>query len=163
MKALDLTPDELCYPEHDFTPAYTPERMLSLGVFDGAYFSRATAADLRGLSPVVKVVARTQIGVRPDPTVNVFGVHSGLTLSKWRQKGWIRGGDELGWFHWYCRFSHGRRVEGLDEWQIGRWRRYATRKWPEIKRRDNKEGQLCKIERQGLLHWSHSPFVVDAI
>ena len=159
--ALDFTNQAKAFPAYDFTPAYSPERMLELGVFDGAYFSKATPADLIGLSSAVKRVAREQIGKRPDPSLNAFGVHSGLPLRKWIDKGWIRGDDTLGWFHWYCRFYHGRRDPRVDEWQISRWRRYAERWRPEIKRRDNERKMLVSVERQGLLHWSHNPFSCD--
>lgn len=118
-----------------FTPNLSPEQMLRLGVFGGAYYrplrSRklgivvrddwredVPAPWLEGLS-AERFVASEEY----DPEVNKFGVACGQSIEEWEAAGWIdHEFDVRGWFQWYIRFYLGRRCRD-DERQVGRWER----------------------------------------
>ena len=54
-----------------------------------------------------------------DVTVNKDGFKCGTLLRLWDNKGQINKIDPYGWFHWYFRYSLGRKCED-DERQINR-------------------------------------------
>jgi len=134
-----------------FSPFYTPEKLLDLGVFDVSYFQMATEKDFEGLRPTILDRARQQAG-RPQPTANAFGVHAGQDYEAWMKNGWIFEEDSLGWFHWYCRFISGRRHH-RDEHQMGRWAAYARWHSRALSMKKQK-GAVSAIINQELLHWS---------
>ena len=80
---------ELVEPEgknfsNDFLPELSPIEMLKMGVFEGKYMTDCISEfpshwfDDAKLSPLA-----------PDESLNFFDVKSRLSLSKWRDKGWI--------------------------------------------------------------------------
>lgn len=121
-----------------FTPFYTPQEMLALGVFDGKYFE-----DSPDDIP-------SDWYVHP---LNKYAPNVGQSRAEWQAAGWINPLDPLGWFQWYVRYHFGRRVPGYDEWQIGRWASFGARHTAQI----IKNGGPRLRQRQGLLHWSHNP------
>ena len=87
--------------------------MLELGVFGGWYFK----GDISEYPKEWFVSARiSHTGF--DSTLNYFKVASGQAMSVWKDKGWITPEDPLGWFQWYCRYSLGRRISEVDEFQM---------------------------------------------
>jgi hypothetical protein len=156
-----------------FAPALTPAEMLRAGVFEGRYlndcvlelprewFAGALATD--ALSPG-----------RADPARNAFGIKSRLSLGEWRARGWVPAApgdpDVRGWFQWYCRYWLGRRVPGLDEVQIARWRSFARhrgqilasyRRLPPAARPETRAEKRAHRprQRQALLQWAYDPYV----
>ncbi len=135
-----------------FAPAFSPARMLVLGVFEGKYCNDCR----RELPDAWFTGART--AARADPTLNCFRVKSRQPLAVWREKGWIMGDDPRGWFQWYCRYWLGRRDPPIDHAQIKRWR--AFRRHAAQVRAHCPPGDLaCRPrQRQALLQWAHDPF-----
>lgn len=138
----------MTYP--GFAPHLTPTQMLQAGVFGGGYFHRATEADLLGLGiSAVLVVDNT---CKPDWKRNRYGVKAGQTHAQWAAKGWLFPEDPLGWFHWYCRWSAGRRHE-RDEHQQRRWCSYLRRWGGVATGRVHGIGKPGPVVSQGLLQW----------
>ena len=133
-----------------FEPELTPKEMLALGVCGGKYMTDTQDEfpkdwlDWAKLSPE-----------RRDPSLNFFRVDASQKLSVWRDKGWIFADDPRGWFQWYCRYYLGRRIEGEDRRQIGRWR--AMRRHIGQIRQNCERGDIfCRPkQRQALLHWAY--------
>ena len=134
-----------------FKPDLTPAQMLALGVFGGVYLR-----DCRDeFPPAWFERAKFADGPRSDPSLNYFRVAASLPLSRWRQKGWLSPEDPRGWFQWYCRYYQGRRLEGEDRRQIGRW--YAMRRHVgAITKNCECADEKCRRkQRQALLHWAY--------
>ena len=136
-----------------FAPFFTPKEMLAHGVFEGKYMNDCTD----------EFPADWYVGAKlsdvPDESVNCFGVKSRQPLSVWREKGWIIGPDPRGWFQWYCRYYMGRRIAEVDALQIKRWRAF-TRHASQVRINCAPLDFHCRPrQRQGLLQWSHDPFI----
>ncbi|QUI25426.1 hypothetical protein HZI73_25400 [Vallitalea pronyensis] len=133
-----------------FTPDLSPKKMLELGVFGGKYLTDCTEEfpsewfDHAKLSPSHKNVQ-----------LNYFQVDASLPLSHWQRKGWIHPADPRGWFQWYCRYYHGRRLPEEDQRQIKRWKA-MKRHIGAIKKNCMPYDLTCrKKQRQALLHWAY--------
>jgi len=163
-----------------FTPVFTPEEMLFLGVFEGKYLNDG----IREFPAEWYLHALAADKLRPggaDITVNYFGVGSRQPLAIWRENGWaprrmsraeaagLKGRerladplfnpDERGWFQWYCRYWCGRRMPELDAIQIARWRSFA-RHAGAVRHGCTKGDLNCRRrERQALLQWAYDPFL----
>jgi len=136
-----------------FKPALTPAEMLKLGIFEGKYCN-----DCRDEFPAIWF-AKARISDQPDAALNCFGVKSRQPLAVWRQKGWIIEPDPRGWFQWYCRYYLGRRLPGIDDKQIARWRSFA-RHAGQIRANCEPHDLACRPrQRQALLQWAHDPFI----
>ena len=137
----------------DFTPHFTPRQMLELGVFEGKYCN-----DCRGEFPP-DWFTHAKTSPTPDVSCNYFKVKSRQPLSVWRQKGWIIEPDPRGWFQWYCRYYLGRRIPGVDDKQIARWKSFA-RHAGQIKANCLPKDLTCRPrQRQALLQWSYDCFI----
>lgn len=131
-----------------FFPSYTPKEMLDMGVFGGTYLNSVREAFPKEWFSGDRVLPP---GKSPDPSLNFYGVSSGLTLSEWKRKGWILS-DRLGWFQWYCNYYMGRRL-GEDEAQIKRWRQFCARHSAQI----HKSPEQPRLrQKQALLHWAYN-------
>lgn len=135
---------------HDFTPSYTPEEMLKMGVFEGKYIN-----NIKGIpgewKKIPKVLKKDD---EPDPSINYYGVKSRQPLSVWKEKGWIKT-DENGWFAWYINYWLGRRLGKEDEWQISRWKSFVARHNAQVQSKCKKGDKDCHTkQRQGLLQWA---------
>lgn len=133
----------------NFNPDLTPKEMLALGVFGGKYmtdcqdeFPKDWFANAK-LSPEGK-----------NPKLNFFKVDASLSLTAWRQKGWLHPADPRGWFQWYCRYYMGRRMPKEDKRQIGRWN--AIQRHVKAIQRNCLPGDWsCRPrQRQAVLHWA---------
>ena len=94
-----------------------------------------------------------------DVELNRFKINSGLPREEWIKKGWIFKEDPLGWFQWYCRYSNGRRIKGMDEVQIQRWLNF-TRHVKAIAKNCEKNDLTCRRrQRQAILQWAYDPFI----
>lgn len=138
-----------------FKPELTPQEMLTLGVFGGAYFD-----GVDGLIPNdlprswFKGVKLSSDGKKKDE-LNYFGINASQPLSVWQEKGWIYKDDPHGWFQWYCRYYLGRRIPAEDERQIKRWKA-MVRHIAQIKKHCRKGDKACHPkQRQALLHWAY--------
>ena len=98
-----------------FKPELTPQKMMELGVFGGAYFG------LNIKEYPKSWFKKAKLSKNFDVELNRFKIKSGLPREEWIKKGWIFNEDPLGWFQWYCRYTNGRRIKGVDEVQIQRW------------------------------------------
>lgn len=129
----------------NFTPAFTPYEMLELGVFDGTYF-KDDDSDIRneGVLPFVR-------------KQNVFAPDVSQSRQVWVDNAWITPEDPLGWFQWYTRYYHGRRIDTLDDFQIKRWKSFVARHSAQVLKNGN--GDLSKRlrQRQCILHWAADP------
>ncbi len=156
----------------DFDPYLTPGEMLAYGVFEGKYLCDCTEefpaewyTVARGLGKLLDVA---------DPSINLFGIKSRLSLQEWRKRGWIPivegDRDVRGWFQWYCRYWIGRRDPNVDHVQIARWKsfvrhagqiRASIRKMKKEKRPKTRAGLMKHRprQRQALLQWAYNPFV----
>lgn len=141
-----------------FEPAYSPWRMMQLGVFGGNYFAAATRKDFGQLNVRTEHYARLNANKTFDPRLNCFGVKAGLTYQEWYDRGWIHPADPLGWFHWYCRYYNGRRHPSEDNRQIGRWLAYRQR-WGDRLQSQFDAGRPSAVVMQGLLQWSVDPYL----
>ena len=139
--------------DKNFKPEFTPMEMLRLGVFEGQYMN-----DCQDEFPI-DWFENARISFNgPDIKCNCFGVKSRLSLSVWRQKGWIVGPDPRGWFQWYCRYYMGRRIENIDDIQIKRWIAFKRHK-KQVEYNCKMLEMDCRIkQRQALLQWAYNPF-----
>jgi hypothetical protein len=133
----------------EFKPELSPQKMLELGIFGGAYFEGNTE------EYPIEWFTDAQMSDKPNPKLNFFGVEASQPLQVWQQKGWIYPEDPRGWFQWYCRYYLGRRVAGEDERQIKRWKAFA-RHIGQIKANCMAGDINCRPrQRQALLHWAY--------
>lgn len=134
-----------------FDPDLTPQQMLELGVFGGAYF---VPSDREEFPPEWFTKARLS-DHGPDPECNYFGVMASQSHKVWQQKGWINEVDPLGWFQWYCRYYQGRRMPEEDGRQIKRWKA-MTRHVSQVQKSCHPGDATCHTkQRQALLHWAY--------
>jgi hypothetical protein len=140
----------------DFKPDLTPQEMLALGVFGGAYF-----IGVKGLVPGdvpkswFKKVKLSEDGGK-HKELNWFGVSASQPLSVWQKKGWINERhDPHGWFQWYCRYYLGRRLLEEDERQIKRWKAMARHAVQVVKNCRKIDASCRPKQRQALLHWAY--------
>lgn len=134
----------------DFRPDLTPEQMLKLGVFGGAYFlSIPKEFPTSWFADVQFSISR-----KPEKELNYFGINASQSRKIWQEKGWIHPDDPLGWFLWYCRYYLGRRHED-DERQIKRWKAYR-RHLAQVGLNCYPGDRYCRAkQRQSLLHWAY--------
>lgn len=133
----------------EFTPSFTPEEMLEMGVFEGKYINI-----IKGIPASWKKIKRV-VGPKdpPDVSLNYYGVKSRQPLSAWKANGWIMT-DEGGWFHWYCLYYLGRRLGAEDDKQIKRWKSFVARHMGQLKSSCSLSDKKCNVkQRQGLLQW----------
>lgn len=137
----------------DFQPALTPKEMLHMGVFEGKYCN-----DCQGELPS-DWFDGARISDTPNQDLNYFGVKSRQSLAVWKEKGWIVGPDPRGWFQWYCRYYMGRRLEGIDNHQIKRWKAFS-RHAGQVRKNCQPADIFCRPrQRQALLQWAYDPFI----
>jgi hypothetical protein len=133
-----------------FAAELTPAEMLKLGVFCGKYMT-----DCRDEFPPSWFRHAKLASGAKDCSLNYFGVDASQPLSEWRRRGWINPDDPRGWFQWYCRYFLGRRLQGEDDRQIGRWnafRRHVT----QVRKNCEPNDLTCRRrQRQALLHWAY--------
>ena len=138
----------------DFKPDLTPKEMLALGVFEGHYLN-----DCRGEFPPDWFQNAPLSVQHPDIQMNCFKVKSRMSLTQWRQHGWIIGPDPRGWFQWYCRYYMGRRLPPIDKQQIKRWRSFR-RHLIQVEKNCTPFDHHCRPrQRQALLQWAYNPFI----
>jgi len=137
----------------NFKPALTPKEMLKMGVFEGHYLNSCWD------EYPTDWLQDAKLSEKPDASKNYFNVKSRQPLSIWRQKGWILDPDPRGWFEWYCRYYLGRRIQGIDAYQIKRWRAFK-RHAAQVKNNCNAGDIWCRPrQRQALLQWAYDPFI----
>lgn len=136
-----------------FTPAFTPNEMLRLGVFEGKYMT-----DCAHEYPPEMFEGAKFSPDKPNPKTNAFMAKSRDGLKAWKHYGWIDPQDPRGWFEWYCRFWMGRRTPD-DARQIARWTRFAGRHSRVIMASQQRgDPDFRPRTRQSLLQWAHDPF-----
>lgn len=139
-----------------FHPAYTPARMLAMGVFEGKYIN-----DCEGEFPREwydkSVKKRVGVGGVANPSLNKFKIKSRLSLQEWRRRGWTpvhpKDSDVRAWFQWYCRYWLGRRIPEVDAHQIKRWKAFG-RHYAQVAKHAKGDLTKRKKQRQALLQWS---------
>lgn len=130
----------------EFAPLLNPYEAMELGIFDGSYYGEGTEVTIRDFAT--------------PPTItktNLFAPNASQPLSVWQEQGWIKEPDPMGWFQWFVRYHHGRRMDGYDDWQKKRWRSFVARHSAQVRKNGN--GDLTKRlkQRQALLHWCADP------
>jgi hypothetical protein len=149
----EITAPEGAEYAEDFHPHFTPQEMLKLGVFEGKYCN-----DCQNELPS-EWFEQARISETANPSMNYFKIKSRQPLYVWREKEWIIPPDPRGWFQWYCRYYLGRRIEGVDAFQIKRWKAFA-RHAGQIKANCAVGDLECRPrQRQALLQWSYDPFI----
>lgn len=137
----------------DFRPYFTPAEMLELGVFEGKYLNDCTDEFPEEWYKNARI---SKNGA--DIKCNHFQIKSRMSLPEWRERGWLVGPDNRGWFQWYCRYYLGRRIPDVDAHQIARWRSFRRHYGQVVK---NCPTLDCRPrQRQALLQWSYNAFVV---
>ncbi len=128
--------------------------MLEHGVFGGSYFENKEMKEFPK-----SWFKKAKLSKNFNVELNRFKVRAGLTRQDWMKKGWIFKEDPLGWFQWYCRYSNGRRIKGVDEVQIQRWLNF-TRHVKAIAKNCEKNDLSCRRrQRQAILQWAYDPFI----
>lgn len=134
----------------DFRPDLTPKEMLELGVFSGVYMRDCTKEFPKSWFKKAKFAKD-----KKDKSLNCFKVEASMSLSVWKEKGWIYKDDPRGWFQWYCRYYMGRRLEKEDQRQIKRWKA-MVRHIAQVKNKCMVGDYLCNTrQRQALLHFAY--------
>jgi len=137
-----------------FKPELSPKQMLEYGVFGGSYLGKTIKEFPKSWFIKAKLSKKFNVDL------NCFKIRSGLTLSEWKEKGWIMKEDPRGWFQWYCRYCMGRRIEKIDKIQIYRWKAFGPRHIGGIKKNCRKKQLNCRRrQRQALLQWAYNPFI----
>lgn len=135
----------------NFKPDFTPQQMLSLGVFGGIYMRDCTKEFPKDWFARAKFAK----GNARDKNINYFKVNASQSLAEWKKKGWIYKDDPRGWFQWYCRYYMGRRIPDEDSRQIKRWNA-IRRHIGQIRNNCRVGDTLCRPRaRQALLHWAY--------
>ena len=138
-----------------FEPQLTPKEMLKLGVFGGYYFEGKHDEYPKDWFKKAKL---SNSGY--DISLNCFKIDSGQSREEWIKNGWITKEDPLGWFQWYCRYTLGRRIPKLDNFQINRWAAFGPRHIGGITANCEPGNLECRPrQRQALLHWAYDPFI----
>lgn len=139
----------------EFSPAFTPKQLLSMGVFGGCYMTDCTAEFPKDWFEAAKLSPG-----KKDVSLNFYRVNASQPLSVWQEKGWLHPDDPRGWFQWYCRYYMGRRMADEDLRQIKRWK--AIRRHVGAIRKYCRPGQgTCRPkQRQALLHWAYDPTIL---
>ena len=128
--------------------------MLEYGVFGGSYLGNTIHEYPKSW------FIKAKISKDFDVNLNYFQIKAGLSLKKWKQKGWIMEEDPRGWFQWYCRYSAGRRIPEIDKIQIARFKAFGPRHIGAIKKNCPKNRLSCRRkQRQALLQWAYNPFI----
>jgi len=134
--------------DSQFKPGLSPQQMLELGIFGGAYFEGE-----QDEFPEQWFVDAKQ-GLEYNKLSNYFGVKASQPREEWLHKGWINEQDPRGWFQWYCRYYLGRRTED-DARQIKRWKN-MKRHVSQLQSNCQSGDELCRpVQRQALLHWAY--------
>ena len=137
-----------------FKPQLTPKEMLEYGVFGGSYFANKEMNEFPK-----SWFKRAKLSKSFNAELNRFKIKAGLSRKDWMKKGWIFKEDPLGWFQWYCRYTNGRRIKGVDEVQIQRWLNF-TRHVKAISKNCEKNDLSCRRrQRQAILQWAYDPFI----
>ena len=138
----------------EFLPQLTPREMLQMGVFGGWYFEGC-----HDEYPIEWFEDAKLSSEGFDTSLNHFGVAAGQSREHWARKGWITTEDPLGWFQWYCRYCLGRRIKGVDQFQIGRWKQFGPRHIGGIRKNCEPHDISCRRgQRQALLQWAYDPY-----
>ena len=137
-----------------FKPQLTPKEMLELGVFGGSYFKDKEMEEFPK-----SWFKKAKLSKIFDVEKNRFKIKSGLPREEWIKKGWIFEEDPLGWFQWYCRYTNGRRVKGMDEVQIQRWLNFTRHVKAIIKNCEKNDLTCRRRQRQAILQWAYDPFI----
>ena len=137
-----------------FKPQLTPKELLELGVFGGSYFKDKEMEEFPK-----SWFKKAKLSKIFDVEINRFKIKSGLPREEWIKKGWIFEEDPLGWFQWYCRYTNGRRVKGMDEVQIQRWLNFTRHVKAIIKNCEKNDLTCRRRQRQAILQWAYDPFI----
>lgn len=134
-----------------FQPDLTPQEMLELGIFGGAYFKTIPSEFPNEWFNGVRLSNNR----KSDKNLNYFKVNASQSLEIWQKNGWIYFEDPLGWFLWYCRYYCGRRIPEEDLRQINRWKN-MNRHVTQLKNNCIQGDITCRPrQRQALLHWAY--------
>ena len=137
-----------------FKPQLTPKEMLELGVFGGSYFKDKEIREFPK-----SWFKKAKLSKSFDVELNRFKIKSGLSREEWIKKGWIFKEDPLGWFQWYCRYSNGRRIKGMDVVQIQRWLNFTRHVKAIVKNCEKNDLSCRRRQRQAILQWAYDPFI----
>ncbi len=133
----------------EFKPELSPAQLLALGIFGGVYLRDCTDEFPASWFAKAKFASHNR-----DPRLNYFNVDASLSLTEWRNKGWLFGPDPRGWFQWYCRYYVGRRMAD-DSRQIKRWKAMRRHAGAVKKFCEPHDFSCRKKQRQALLHWAY--------
>lgn len=117
-----------------FRPWYTPNDMLSLGVYGGAFFFGKSKWKILSELPqdIIKGVPEDKYAnYQYSNAKNYFevepsgGAKSDRTFSMPPN---TKGIHPFGWFEWYCRYYYGS-VSAADIWRVKQWQMAINQHW----------------------------------
>jgi hypothetical protein len=142
----------------EFQPYFTPQEMLSMGIFEGKYLNDGIHEFPREWYESAHSHHSLSVDGKPHIECNYFKIKSRQSLQEWQRKKWILDPDVRGWFQWYCRFFLGRRIPIVDKKQIARWKAFCRHR-KSLEKHCNSNDLKCRPkQRQALLQWAHNPF-----
>jgi hypothetical protein len=130
-----------------FWPHYSPEDLITGGIFRGNYFD----------DPLREFLPKEWF--EGERKIYKFGVSASNSLQWWQERGLMHPDDPRGWIEWYCKYFLGRR-HADDRRQIYRWANFCLRHGSMMRYHLEKHEIPIEDEsaypkfRQGLFHWA---------
>lgn len=118
-----------------FMPFYSPQDMLKMGVYGGAFFGAGNALSLLPMlgsvitNDLFKGVPQDKyLNNTYDPTANYFNLTLPKSDRSFTMPVYLKRMHTYGWFEWYVRYYYGERNKA-DTWRIRQWQHSISVDW----------------------------------